>query len=546
MLIIKKFIPIFLRKILKRIYLSNLRAISLISQVFGLNSYGRVTNSIKVSIFGSCRQDSIARNFKVTQIRDGLTYPHYTKEIIQAINYVKSKGRICPKNLAVFRNIQLGRKLLSKNSLYKQFNATDLFVVEIASRISYEFDGDYYHHVIHDNSEVNSDLRFGKLQVRKRIQTDIEIQADMQTIKNLLAPKPVLFVTHFCTYESGERAKLRNLIVSEAMKMGSRVFDPSSLLRNYPLKRLTIEEPIVNHFSEFAHEVLSGRYQLIILEEIMLQKKVGEPIYIDQVLDSTPSREKSIGLHGFADCSFGSIFLYRYAISRGRIPRVNIENYYLQKYLDNVNRNTPIEFNNVEYIFHNDDVKKFKSLSYVYTNKKPVNKWDNRMRDFFLVNLLTPNYFIKEELSEIKTQLKLKVNYSSLHIRFGDDVCKYNGIGNSRLEGKLLVFLDELINSYSPTNECLILSDSEYFNKALISKGFKSRKGPVGNRGILGELDKFQYYSIIDFILLSESSCINHISYSNRVSGFSELASIISDIPLVHDFKLSQTLKKVL
>jgi hypothetical protein len=135
----KKFVPIFLKKTLKRMYASNLQAIILTSQIFGLNSYGRVTNSMKVSIFGSCRQDSIAKNFKVTQIRDGLTYPHYTKEIIQAINYIKSKGLVCPKNLSVFRNIQLGRKVLSVNSLYKQFTTTDLFVVEIASRISYEF-----------------------------------------------------------------------------------------------------------------------------------------------------------------------------------------------------------------------------------------------------------------------------------------------------------------------------------------------------------------------------------------------------------------------
>ena len=467
---IKKFIPKPVKKILRQISTLNLRAKSLFLRVFGKNDYSRVTKSMRVSIFGSCRQDSIIKNFKVTQIRDGLTYPHYTKEVIQAINYIKSKGTVRPKNLAVFRNTQLGKKILSIKSLHKQFEKTDMFVVEIASRISYEFEGDYYHHEIHDNPKLNSDLSFNELSIEKRIQTDYEIQEDMKTIKNLLAPKPVLFVTHFCSYNSGQRAELRDLIVSEAGKLGLRVFDPSNLMNNYSLSSLTINEPVVNHFSKFAHEILAGRYQLIILEEILLKRGTGMATYIDQVLDSTPLR----------------------------------------------------------------------------TNKRPVNKWDNRMRDFFLTNLLTPNDVFKHEISEIKSQLNLESSYSTIHIRFGDNVCKYNGVINADLERRLLKFLDYLTRSYTPSKNYLVLSDSEFFNKISAGIGYKSRQGPVGDRGIMGEDDPYQKFALIDFMLLCESRYIHHVSYNYRVSGFSELAALVYDVPYIHDLELSKALKEIL
>jgi hypothetical protein len=543
MICIKKFIPLLARKMLKKIYSKYLNIMSFVSRFLSVNSYDRFTKTIRVSIFGSCRQDSIFKNFSVTQIRDGLTYPHYTKEIIQSINYIKSRGQVSPKNLAVFRNVQIGKKVISVKSLHRQFKNTDLFVVEIASRISYEFGGDYFHHMIYDNKELGRSSKFGNLDVIKRIQSDDEIREDMQTIKKLLDPKPVIFITHFCSYNSGARSELRDLILSEAMKLKVRVFDPSRMLNNYSVGQLTINEPVINHFSKFAHEILAGRYQLLILEEYLLKNKAKSHIYIDQVIDSSPLRETNIGFHGFADCSYGSIFLYRHAVSRGRIPRINIENYFAKEYLDRENILSPVDFRKVHYIFHNQKIRNFSSLTHIFTNKRPKNEWDDRMRDYFLTNLFTLNSELKEEIKEIKSYLNLSSNYSSLHIRFGDAVCKYNGFRDFETESKLLLFLDELVKKYAPSNDLLILSDSDFFNKVLIDKGYKSRLGPVGNRGILGNIDRYQYFTLVDFLLLSESKFINHVSYNHRASGFSQLASVVSNIPFALDFKMSRILK---
>jgi len=45
---------------------------------------------MKLTILGSCRQDSLYSYFDVTNIKEKLTYPHYSKEIIQAIEFCKN------------------------------------------------------------------------------------------------------------------------------------------------------------------------------------------------------------------------------------------------------------------------------------------------------------------------------------------------------------------------------------------------------------------------------------------------------------------------
>ena len=43
-----------------------------------------------VTIFGSCRQYSIKEIYKCTDIQEEISYPHYTKEVLQIIDYLKN------------------------------------------------------------------------------------------------------------------------------------------------------------------------------------------------------------------------------------------------------------------------------------------------------------------------------------------------------------------------------------------------------------------------------------------------------------------------
>ena len=49
---------------------------------------------MKITIFGSCRQQALGKYYSTTSIQESLTYPHYTKEIIQAIEYCKGISKI--------------------------------------------------------------------------------------------------------------------------------------------------------------------------------------------------------------------------------------------------------------------------------------------------------------------------------------------------------------------------------------------------------------------------------------------------------------------
>ena len=199
------------------------------------------------------------------------------------------------------------------------------------------------------------------------------------------------------------------------------------------------------------------------------------------------------------------------------------------------------------HVFHNEMTnKKFRSVSNIYTNKKPINKWDNQMRDFFLTNLLSPNKFLEKELGRIKSELNLGVDYSSIHIRFGDDICKYNGLTNTEIENRLLNYLQELTKYYNPKDGYLVLSDSQFFNNSSRDKGFKARQGEVSNRGLGGLEDNHGYLTIIDFMLMIESKSINQISYASRGSRFSELASLVGNSKLDYNLDLSKKLREIM
>lgn len=44
---------------------------------------------MKITVLGSCRQYSLREDYSVTNIQEDISYPHYTKEILQVINFCK-------------------------------------------------------------------------------------------------------------------------------------------------------------------------------------------------------------------------------------------------------------------------------------------------------------------------------------------------------------------------------------------------------------------------------------------------------------------------
>ena len=509
----------------------------------GKFNYNRFTGKIKVTIFGSCRQDSISRRFSVTPIRDGLTYPHYTKEIIQAINFVKSEGAISPKNLGVFRNIQLGLPIRQISDLHKHFRETDVFVVEIASRISYEYQGDFFHHFAYDQPIGANGLRIEGVKIVTRVQSDDEIREDMATIRSLLEPKPVIFVTHFCTYSDGSRGQLRDLVIEEARAIGSTSFDPSQMLLNYPAEKLVEDEKVISHFSEFGHEILSGRYQLIILQEYLNGLEANPNFQLNQVLDSTPSRVQKLHVQGLGDSGLGLAYIYRYAIANGRVPGVNAKNYFASKFLIIDEEKVAVNLEDIQTVFHEDPEKQLENSSNVFTNKRFPGLWDATMRDFLLSKLFTPTKEFGLILEQTKADLGLFEPYEVIHIRFSDSVFKTTSVNNIEFTSFLEKFLIEMSKEFIGSENYLVLSDSQYFNELAKKKGFKIREGVIAHSGFSELTDNETLGILVDFFLLAHSKTIHQISSYSWGSGFSQLAASVYNIPISRNDLLTEKLK---
>ena len=509
----------------------------------GKFNYNRFTGKIKVTIFGSCRQDSISKHFSTTPIRDGLTYPHYTKEIIQAINYVKSEGSLSPTHLGVFRNIQLGLPIKRISALHRYFNETDVFVVEIASRISYEYQGDFFHHFAYDQPIGPNGPRIAGVEIVTRVQSDDEIREDMATIKSLLDPKPVIFVTHFCTYADGSRGRLRDLVIDEARALGSTSFDPSQMLLNYPAEKLVEDEKVISHFSQFGHEILSGRYQLIILQEYLGGLAVNPSFQLNQVLDSTPSRVQKLHVQGLGDSGLGLAFIYRYAIANGRIPGVNAKNYFASKFLIIDEEKLAVKLEDIQTVFHEDPEKLLENASSVFTNKRFPGLWDAAMRDFLISKLFTPTKEFGLILEQTKADLGLFEPYEAIHIRFSDSVFKTTSINNIDFTNFLENFLNDMSNEFIRPENYLVLSDSQYFNELAKKRGFKIREGVIAHSGFSELTDNEILGILVDFFLLAHSKGIHQISSYSWGSGFSQLAAGVYDISISRNDLLTEKLK---
>ena len=168
---------------------------------------------MRVTLLGSCRQRPVQTYFDTTTIQEELTYPHYTKEVIQAIKLcVDWKQFPQPLTRYLFRKGLMTRRPLSAAqcvALQQEFRTTDCFVIEIASRLCYEYLGYYAHHIAHDDTgyripQANS--------INKRELTDEEIRQDLLTIRQLLHPKAILVVPHIYTRAQGKRYELVKLL----------------------------------------------------------------------------------------------------------------------------------------------------------------------------------------------------------------------------------------------------------------------------------------------------------------------------------------------
>ena len=248
----------------------------------------------KITIFGSCRQDSIYNSFSVTRIRDELTYPHYTSEALQAVKFVS--GKINKQNLNLniaFRTSLLDGKIGSDQKLRNDFRNSDLFIVEIASRKSYKVEDTFAHHIIEDpelshlqNSELIIDF-----------ESDDMIEQNILEMQSIFEPRPMTLVTHFYTKKSRMRYEFVTLLKQIGEKHKIPVFDPVEQFGGCDMILESLEpEKVLTHYNRMGHQFVGTKYKEFIESnfDIKPSKKLFSPILKKQIKSRIMTRFNSL------------------------------------------------------------------------------------------------------------------------------------------------------------------------------------------------------------------------------------------------------------
>lgn len=487
---------------------------------------------LRVSVFGCCRQDALSAIANTSGIRDGLTYPHNTKEIIQAIKYCQ--GLIDVPDFA-FRNFQLGAKMASRTKLRRWFRNSNFFVVEISSRNVFEYKDVVMHHVaLEDRRHIPAQVHQKVPLPIMRVQSDFEINSDVDEIVRLLGgPEKVLLVTHFSTFE-GSRSQLAKLIQDRAEDLGVDCFNPSSLLSQWSSKDLFVDEDVLAHYTTKGHQIAGNRYRRH-LQSAKVHNRNRRRSLI-QVVDDSPRKVKEFGFHGFGDVALGSAFLFQLARSWGRPLGVdwtksNLESLVTSRtwHVDDDLKQIPVKF-----LFHGARLSEFKNASRVFTNIRPALPLDVEVKDFLREQFFTFDSTVTGYSEAMLHALDIDpCNFVGIHVRLGD-IVSFNGHGSDLDHSALVARLQTLERDASAP--VLIFSDSKDFKDECARAGLKvssSNPSHVGKALGLGSAELPMLGVLGDLYLLSKASQIIQFSTYGWGSSFSRLAAEAFEIELL-------------
>jgi len=217
---------------------------------------------MRVINLGSCRQDSLDKYFETFHVNKKISYAHYSKEVLEVIKFCKF-GNISPdETLYMFRSAMLNKEpIIYRDLLTQNFNMGDIFVIEIASNKTYEYNNRYLHHIAIDTAE-NEDVRNN---IINRIQTKEEIEEDIIEIKNILK-KPLVIISHIVTFQEGSRFELSEWLKDICNRNNIVFINPVEELenRNIDLQNTFIQEDKLAHYSEYGHNEIGKIYHDII------------------------------------------------------------------------------------------------------------------------------------------------------------------------------------------------------------------------------------------------------------------------------------------
>ena len=474
----------------------------------------------RITILGSCRQDSLKDHYDVTSIQERLTYPHYTKEIIQTIEYCKGISKFDNKLTKYgFRTGILDKKeILYQKELQEEFQSTDLFVVEIASRISYEWNSMYVHHILAEEQYGFHDI----LNISQRDLSDEEIEYDILKMKEYLFPKKFIIVSHIATRKSGKRYELVNLLESICYKHNIPFINPAQEISNLPD---LYENDTAFHYTRRGHEEICKVYNRHI--QSVFNKKTIVFIW-KQSFNNFP-RTKTKCFWGLGDMIRGLVGAYRISkkynlnfivdISLHPISMVLETNKH--EYSDIVQKeayNIPYYMpDDVEYYVYNHLVKKSEKNYLMFFSNMGLEVFQNELEPDIkrlIQQLLTPREGFRHYAKYIFKSI-FDNNHSVIHYRLGDDelVCgKTDSINYENV-------YQHLVHHYKDGD--IVLTDSQIFKNII-----KERNNNIQllDTKICHVSHEESYIAIrdtmVEFFIIMLSKQIKSFSIYEHISGF--------------------------
>lgn len=484
-----------------------------------------------ITVFGSCRQDSISQRFRTTRIRDDVNYCHYTKEVLQLIGDLRKGEPTC--NSALYRVCLEGHTPKEWSEHVKEFDDTDVFVVEIASSYAYEVNGFYSHHTAYDREETRSCFPG----ISRRRQTDDEIRDDMERIRDELAPRPVIFVSHVCTYNSGTRARLRELVRDTALGLDCLFFDPSSLFESHPASDLLIEQDTANHFTPKGHSILARHYSDLIFEAL---KQQTHPCLVQ----AYPDAASDTVFHGLGDFLQGAAFLHDHALKLGIKPKISLSGTALSKWIYNTYPLTDEQHASLNRCYSTTEIAKLPALykpGVVFTNHKSKSDWTEETVLWVKTMGFRPKPATLQHHTQRLKKLGLSAKgYQIVHVRLGDDyMCPSEGLPYS-LKTQIARRLEQI--SGEARQQIVLLSDrSGLFSELAWDKKCSIIASDLApsHLGKSPNDEQIALTTVLDLLLMSSSTWIHSVSTYEWGSGFCQIASSLFTIPLSKHPKLS-------
>ena len=209
-----------------------------------------------ITVFGTCRLDSLTNYNNI--IKKEISYSYDTKEILEIIKFIKYNHISPEQTITTFRTPMLHKKMIYSQQFKGVLEETDIFIIEICGRKTYNYNGFYVHNFLANccSNEISQQIKINK-------QSDNEIENDILEIISELNTKKIIIVGHIGTVEKGERYELLLLLEKICLKNNILFINPVLEItkKGFNINNLVDNGEKIIHYNEKGHKIIKDVYE---------------------------------------------------------------------------------------------------------------------------------------------------------------------------------------------------------------------------------------------------------------------------------------------